>query len=132
MATRSAAVRRRYRRPMPTSTTRPYEVMIIIDADLDEETIRAAVERWLQLIESRGAERGHVDFWGKRRLAYEVKRKADGYYVVFQAKAEPQAMDELHRVLSLADEVIRHKVLRIPEKVYGPSPAAGRPVADHA
>ena len=117
---------------MPTGTTRPYEVMIIIDADLDEETIRAAVERWLQLIESRGAERGHVDFWGKRRLAYEVKRKADGYYVVFQAKAEPQAMDELHRVLSLADEVIRHKVLRIPEKVYGPSPAAGRPVADNA
>jgi small subunit ribosomal protein S6 len=117
---------------MPAGTTRPYEVMIIVDADLDEETIRAAVERWLQLIESRGAERGYVDFWGKRRLAYEVKRKAEGYYVVFQAKAEPQAMDELHRVLSLADEVIRHKVLRIPEKVYGPSPVARGAVADHA
>jgi small subunit ribosomal protein S6 len=62
--------------------TRPYEVMIIIDADLEEETIRAAVERWLQLIESNGAERGHVDFWGKRRLAYEIKHKVDGYYVV--------------------------------------------------
>ena len=58
--------------------TRPYEVMIIIDADLEEETIRAAVERWLQLIESKGAERGHVDFWGKRRLAYEIKHKVDG------------------------------------------------------
>ncbi len=117
---------------MPTGTTRPYEVMIIVDADLDEETIRAAVERWLQLIESRGAERGFVDFWGKRRLAYEVRRKAEGYYVVFQAKAEPQAMNELHRVLSLADEVIRHKVLRIPERAYGPSPVAGGAVADHA
>ena len=104
---------------MPTSATRPYEVMIIIDADLDEETIRAAVERWLQLIESHGAERGHVDFWGKRRLAYEIKRKSEGYYVVFQAKSEPAAMDELHRSLSLADEVLRHKVLRIPEHVYG-------------
>ena len=41
---------------------RPYEVMIILDADLDEETIRAAVERWLTLIESGGAERGHVDW----------------------------------------------------------------------
>lgn len=112
--------------------SRPYEVMIIVDADLDEETIRAAVERWLQLIESRGAERGHVDFWGKRRLAYEIKRKTEGYYVVIQVRAEPQAMDELHRVLSLADEVVRHKVLRIPEKVYGPPRTAGAAPAEHA
>ena len=110
---------------------RPYEVMIILDADLDEETIRAAVERWLTLIESNGAERGHVDWWGKRRLAYEINRKTDGYYVVFQAKSEPPAMLELSRVLSLADEVIRHKVLRIPAKVYGPPQVAG-PVADRA
>ena len=55
----------------------------------------------------------------------------DGYYVVFQAKAEPPAMDELHRTLSLADEVIRHKVLRIPEKVYGPPKVAGAAAADH-
>ena len=114
--------------------SRPYEVMIIIDADLEEETIRAAVERWLQLIESKGAERGHVDWWGKRRLAYEIKHKSDGYYVVVQARAEPAAMDELHRTLSLADEVIRHMVLRIPEKVYGPPKAAGAaaPVAESA
>ena len=111
---------------------RPYEVMIILDADLDEETIRAAVERWLALIESGGAERGHVDYWGKRRLAYEVKRKSEGYYVVLQARAEPPAMDELHRSLSLADEVIRHKVLRIPEKVYGPPKVAGAAPAEHA
>ena len=112
--------------------SRPYEVMIIIDADLDEETIRAAVERWIQLIESRGAERGHVDWWGKRRLAYEIRHKSEGYYVVVQAHAEPAAMDELHRTLSLADEVIRHKVLRIPEKVYGPPRAAGAAAAEHA
>jgi len=110
---------------------RPYEVMIILDADLDEETIRAAVERWLTQIESNGAERGHVDWWGKRRLAYEINRKTDGYYVVFQARSLPPAMVELHRVLSLADEVIRHKVLRIPAKVYGPPKVAG-PVADRA
>ena len=116
---------------MPKSATRPYEVMIIVDADLDEETIRATVERWLQLIESHGAVRGHVDFWGKRRLAYEVKHKSEGYYVVIQARSEPKAMEELHRVLSLADESIRHKVLRIPEKVYGPPRAAGA-VAEHA
>ncbi|MGQ0825139.1 MAG: 30S ribosomal protein S6 [Actinomycetota bacterium] len=114
---------------MPTAL-RPYEVMVILDADLEEETIRVTVERWLQLIEARGAERGHVDWWGKRRLAYEINRKTDGFYVVFQAKAEPAAMDELHRMLSLADEVVRHKVLRIPEKVYGPARVGGSTTAE--
>ena len=114
------------------SALRPYEVMVILDPDLDEETIRAAVERWLQLIESRGAERGFVDFWGKRRLAYELNKRTEGYYVVMQAKSEPTAMEELHRVLSLADEAIRHKVLRIPEKVYGPPKVAGGTAAEHS
>lgn len=108
---------------------RAYEVMVIVDADLEEETIRASVEKWLKLIESHGAVRGYIDFWGKRRLAYEINKKADGYYVVIQAKSEPPAMAELHRVLSLADEVIRHKVLRIPESVYGP-PATASASAD--
>ena len=106
---------------------RPYEVMIIFDADLEEAEIRAAVERATQLLQSRGAEQGHVDFWGKRRFAYRLKHRWEGYYVVLQAKAEPAAMDELSRVLSLADEVIRHKVLRIPEAVYGPPKTAGTP-----
>jgi small subunit ribosomal protein S6 len=109
---------------------RPYEVMVILDADLDEETIRANVERWLQSLEARGAQRGYVDFWGKRRFAYEVNHRTEGYYVVFQARSEPPAMDELHRVLSLADEVVRHKVLRVPESVYGPPRLAGAPTAE--
>ncbi len=106
---------------------RPYEVMVIFDADLEEEEIRSAVDRSRKLIESKGADLGYVDFWGKRRFAYRLKHRWEGYYVVFQAKAEPAAMDELHRNLSLADEVLRHKVLRIPEAVYGPPKAAGAP-----
>jgi small subunit ribosomal protein S6 len=105
---------------------RPYEVMIIFDADLEEETIRAAVGRYTQLIESKGAQPGYIDYWGKRRFAYEVGHRQEGYYVVLQAMAEPPAMDELHRVLSLADETIRHKVLRIPQEVYGPPQTAAR------
>ena len=109
---------------------RPYEVMVIFDADLEEEAVRSAVDRATQLLQSRGAELGYVDFWGKRRFAYEVKHRTEGYYVVFQARSEPAAMDELHRVLSLADEVIRHKVLRVPESVYGPPRLAGAPSAE--
>jgi small subunit ribosomal protein S6 len=106
---------------------RPYEVMVIFDADLEEEAVRSAVERSTQLIQSKGAELGYVDFWGKRRFAYRLKHRWEGYYVVFQAKAEPAAMDELNRTLSLADEVLRHKVLRIPEAVYGPPRTASAP-----
>ena len=98
---------------------RPYEVMLIFDADLEEETIRSAVASSIESIKAKGGEPGQTDFWGKRRFAYELKHRWEGYYVVLQAKAEPAAMDELHRVLSLADEVLRHKVLRIPEQVYG-------------
>jgi small subunit ribosomal protein S6 len=98
---------------------RPYEVMFIFDADLEEETIRSAVARYSELIGSKGAEPGPIDFWGKRRFAYELKHRWEGYYVVLQTRAEPVAMEELHRVLSLADEVLRHKILRIPEQVYG-------------
>jgi small subunit ribosomal protein S6 len=98
---------------------RPYEVMVIFDAELEDEAVRAAVKRYTQLIVDKGAQPGPVDFWGKRRFAYELKHRWEGYYVVLQAMAEPAAMDELHRVLSLADEVLRHKILRIPENVYG-------------
>ena len=98
---------------------RPYEVMVILDAGLEEDAIRAAVDRSTELIRSRGGVPGRVDRWGKRRFAYELKHRWEGYYVVLQARAEPAAMEELHRVLSLADEVIRHKVLRVPEEVYG-------------
>jgi small subunit ribosomal protein S6 len=99
--------------------------MVILSTDLEEETIRPTVERWMQLLESNGAERGHVDYWGKRRFAYEIGHRWEGYYVVLQARAEPAAMDELGRMLSLADDVIRHKVLRVPEAVYGPPKTAG-------
>ncbi|MFZ4514862.1 MAG: 30S ribosomal protein S6 [Acidimicrobiia bacterium] len=99
---------------------RPYEVMVIFDPELDDVAVRDNVERSKKLIESMGAEPGYIDFWGKRRLAYEINRKTEGYYVVMQAMSEPAAMAELHRTLSLADEVVRHKVLRIPAEAYGP------------
>ena len=107
---------------------RPYEVMVIFDAELEEETIRSAVDRSTQLIQSKGAELGPVDYWGKRAFAYRLKRRWEGYYVVLQARAEPEAMAELGRTLTLADEVLRHKVLRIPDAVYGNT--LGTPAGD--
>ena len=98
---------------------RPYEVMVIFDAELEDADLRASVAAHTELLTSRGAELGHVNFWGKRRFAYRLKHRWEGYYVVIQARAEPAAMDELGRVLTLADNVLRHKVLRIPDHIYG-------------
>lgn len=103
---------------------RPYEVMIIFDASLEEETIRAAVDRYSELIRSLGGSPGRVDRWGRRRFAYELRHRWEGYYVVLEAQAEPRVMDELHRRLSLEDEVVRHKVVRIPDVAVRSAPAA--------
>ena len=118
---------------------RPYEVMIIFEATLEEDTIQAIVDRATQLIRDRGGNPGQVDRWGKRRFAYELNHRWEGYYVVAEFTAEPTMIAELERMLRLADEVVRHKVVRLPEKVAGrprrtggaaPAPDAGEAPVD--
>lgn len=103
---------------------RPYEIPIIFDASLEEEAIRAVLDRVTSTISSNGGSPGRIDRWGRRRLAYELNHHWDGYYVLMEASASPEAIAEAHRVLSLADEVLRHKVIRLPEG--GTGRAAGR------
>ena len=98
---------------------RPYEVVVIIDAGLEDEQIRATIDRATELIRSRGGNPNRVDRWGKRRFAYELKHRWEGYYALIDVTAEPAVMAELDRMLSLADEVIRHKIIRLPEGVAG-------------
>ncbi len=98
---------------------RPYEVMIILDASLEEDAIRAVVDRATEVIRSRGGNLGRVDRWGKRRFAYELDHRWEGYYILLEITAEPAALTELARVLSLTDEVLRHKVIRLPDRVAG-------------
>jgi small subunit ribosomal protein S6 len=106
---------------------RPYEVMIILDPSLEETAIRDHVDRSTELIRSGGGTPGRVDRWGRRRLAYEIRHQREGYYVLVEATAEPPAMAALDRALHLSDEVLRHKVIRIPDRIAGrasrPAPA---------
>ncbi len=95
---------------------RPYEVMIIFDPTLEDDAIRAELDRSTDLIRSRGGNPGRVERWGRRRLAYEIRKQRDGYYVLLEADAEPAVMAELDRTLTLADPVLRHKVVRVPDK----------------
>ena len=103
---------------------RHYEVMVILDAGLEEDGIREIVDRATQAITSNGGTIDKVDRWGKRRFAYEVHHRSEGYYVLVQAAAEVAAVDSVDRVLGLADEVIRHKVIRLPEKAVGKTASA--------
>jgi small subunit ribosomal protein S6 len=91
---------------------RRYEVMIILDPSMEDKDAKAAVDRHLTTVSSRGGEIQNIDHWGKRRFAYEIRHINEGYYTVVVLDAEPAAVDELARVLGLADEVIRHKVVR--------------------
>jgi small subunit ribosomal protein S6 len=93
--------------------------MVILDAGLEDDVIRSVVDRAVELIRSRGGNPGRVDRWGKRRFAYEMRHRNEGFYVVIEATAEPAVMAELDRVLFLADEVLRHKVIRLPEGAAG-------------
>jgi small subunit ribosomal protein S6 len=104
--------------------------MVILDAGLEEEAIRASVDRAVELLRSRGADPSRVDHWGRRRFAYELKHRWEGYYVLITVQAEPAAMAELDRMLFLADEVLRHKVIRLPEGATGRSRPATAPAAE--
>ncbi len=91
---------------------RHYEVMLILDPSLEDKDAKAAVDRFLGTVTARGGQVTGVDHWGKRRLAYEIRHLNEGYYTVVDLQAEPETVDELSRVLGLADNVIRHKVIR--------------------
>jgi small subunit ribosomal protein S6 len=93
---------------------REYEVMLILPAEADESVVEAATHRISNVIEAGGGKVGKIDRWGKRRFAYEIADQTEGYYVVVGFTAEPDAQLELERVLNLADEVIRFKVLVVP------------------
>lgn len=90
---------------------RKYEIMLILPADADDQVVAGALDRVSKILAERGGEVGNVDRWGRRRFAYELKKQTEGYYVVAEFTAEPDTIRELDRVLSLADEVVRFKIV---------------------
>jgi small subunit ribosomal protein S6 len=94
---------------------RPYEVMAIFEATTDPTVIQGVLDQALEVIRSTGGNPGAIDRWGRRTFAYEVNHKREGYYVVVEFTAETQTVADLDRMLGLADEVVRHKIVRLPE-----------------
>lgn len=90
---------------------RQYEIMLILPPDVEEQGVGEVVDRISRILAERGGEVGKVDRWGRKRMAYEIAHHAEGYYVVVEFTAEPEALKELDRVLALADDVVRFKVV---------------------
>ncbi|MBX5486369.1 30S ribosomal protein S6 [Mycolicibacterium hassiacum DSM 44199] len=91
---------------------RPYEIMVILDPTLDERTVKPSLDTFLNVIRQQGGTVDNIDIWGRRRLAYDIKKHSEGIYAVINVKAEPATVTELDRQLSLNESVLRTKVLR--------------------
>ena len=95
---------------------RHYEVMVILDPNLEERTIAPSLDTFLNVVKTDGGSVEKVDIWGKRRLAYEIDKHVEGIYAVIDLQAEPSAVIELDRQLNLNESVLRTKVLRPDER----------------
>ena len=91
---------------------RAYELMIITSGSLDETAVTATIERFTTLVTSQGGTVDRVDHWGKRQFAYEIQHMNEGYYTVIDLTVSSEGLLEVERQLRLADEVVRHKVVR--------------------
>ncbi|PMC49940.1 30S ribosomal protein S6 [Gardnerella vaginalis] len=89
-----------------------YELMFIADPELDERGLKKLTEQYLELVTKEGGSVDGADYWGRRKLAYEIDGKTEGNYVVVNYTAEPALSDELDRVLNLNESVVRTKILR--------------------
>ena len=95
---------------------RAYELMVILEGDLDEPVAQG----WVKTIsdgitKAGGTVHGKPDLWGKRQYAYPINKKEFGYYVVFNLVAPGGSLNELERTFRIADDVVRHKLLRLPD-----------------
>jgi small subunit ribosomal protein S6 len=86
--------------------------MVILDPSLDERTVAPSLDTYLNVVRQDGGQVESVDVWGKRRLAYEINKSAEGIYAVIDLKAEPATVKELDRQLTLNESVLRTKVIR--------------------
>ena len=109
---------------------RPYETMVIFDTGADEAAVNGVLDRALTALKAKGGNPGRVERWGRRTFAYELQHKREGYYVLIELNSEPPAVADMERVFVLADEVLRHTVMRLPDKVAGRRAAAAAAAAN--
>jgi small subunit ribosomal protein S6 len=95
---------------------RHYELMVILDPELEERTVAPSLDRFLNVVRKGGGSIENVNIWGRRKLAYEIQKKSEGIYAVVDMQAEPALAKELDRQLNLNEAVLRTKLIR-PEPI---------------
>ena len=91
---------------------RTYELMVILDPNLEERTVQPSLDTYLNVVRNDGGSVDNVDVWGKRKFAYEIDKKPEGIYAIIDIQAEPAAVQELDRQLNLNESVLRTKLMR--------------------
>ena len=91
---------------------RLYEIMIILDPEVEERTVAPSLDTYLNVVRTAGGSVEKLDVWGRRRLAYEINKKTEGIYAVIDLQATPETVAELDRQLRLNESVLRTKVIR--------------------
>jgi small subunit ribosomal protein S6 len=95
---------------------RAYELMIILSSELEESAVQGVINQVTELVEGRDGKVATTDKWGVRRFAYEIDHKTEGFYVVLEITTEASDLDDVDRFLRLADDIVRHKIIRLPDK----------------
>ncbi len=91
---------------------RKYEVMVIVDPEVDDRQVSPLIDKHLQTVTNGGGTVDNIDVWGRRRLAYDINKKSEGSYVVVNLTAEPAVVKELDRLMTIDESIMRTKVLR--------------------
>jgi len=91
---------------------RHYEMMVILDPDLEERTVAPSLDQFLSVVRDAGGTVDKVDIWGRRRLSFEINKKTEGIYAVVDMQAEPATVKELDRQMNLSESVMRTKIMR--------------------
>ena len=89
-----------------------YELMVILDPEVDERSVAPSLDKFLNVIRNDGGTIEKIDIWGRRRLAYEIKKQVEGIYAIVTIESEPAAVAELDRQLNLNESVLRTKLMR--------------------
>ena len=91
---------------------REYELIVILDASIDERTVAPQMEKYLEQVTANGGSVEKVDIWGKRRLAYDILKRSEGIYVVINMTTTPEIALEINRLMTLNESILRTKLLR--------------------
>jgi small subunit ribosomal protein S6 len=112
---------------------RPYEVVMILESSADDASVEGSLKLLKEAVTTRDGTVGQIEKWGRKRFAYELHHRWEGYYTLVEFNAEPSVVAGIDRALTLSDDIVRHKIVRIPDSVAGrPRPAKSEGQAEEA